>query len=259
MLGGLIAAGSSLLGGILGGKSAEKNAKRNIATQKEFAQHGVRWKVEDAKRAGIHPLYALGAQTPSFSPVSGGDPFSGLASAGQDLSRSIDSTRTGREKIDAYSKTVQKLSLQRMGLENELLSAQIARVRQAGNPPAMAGADPMLIEGQGNALISNQPLERVSSAPGAPHAEAGAVTDVGYTKTDAGGYAPVYSQDAKQRLEDDTLGMIAWNLRNRVLPTIVPGYGTPPPNVPLKEGHYWVYNPFRQEYEQRRGRYGLTW
>lgn len=30
------------------------------AIQREFAQQGIRWKVEDAKAAGLHPLYALG-------------------------------------------------------------------------------------------------------------------------------------------------------------------------------------------------------
>lgn len=44
------------------------NAQNN-ATQREFAQNGIQWKVEDAKKAGIHPLYALGASTasPSFA------------------------------------------------------------------------------------------------------------------------------------------------------------------------------------------------
>lgn len=40
----------------------------NIAYQKEFAKHGIQWRVEDAKNAGIHPLAAIGAQTTSFTP-----------------------------------------------------------------------------------------------------------------------------------------------------------------------------------------------
>lgn len=35
--------------------------------QREFAQHGIRWRVEDARAAGLHPLAALGMQ-----PVQGG-------------------------------------------------------------------------------------------------------------------------------------------------------------------------------------------
>lgn len=65
-LGSIISAGASLVGGILGNKSNQKIAEQNAALQKEFAQHGISWKVADAKRAGIHPLYALGSNGISF-------------------------------------------------------------------------------------------------------------------------------------------------------------------------------------------------
>lgn len=42
---------------------------QNMAMQKEFAQMGVRWRVEDAKAAGLHPLAALGVQPSQSSPV----------------------------------------------------------------------------------------------------------------------------------------------------------------------------------------------
>ena len=52
----------------------EMNAK-NAALQREFAQSGIQWKVADAKKAGLHPLAALGAQTASASPsYQAGDP-----------------------------------------------------------------------------------------------------------------------------------------------------------------------------------------
>jgi len=41
---------------------------QNIQLQKDFAQHGIRWRVEDAKAAGIHPLAAVGAAGASYSP-----------------------------------------------------------------------------------------------------------------------------------------------------------------------------------------------
>lgn len=44
--------------------------KENIELQREFAQHGISWKVDDAISAGIHPLAALGADTMSFTPSS---------------------------------------------------------------------------------------------------------------------------------------------------------------------------------------------
>lgn len=63
-----IAAGGALLGGAIGSKSNQKIADQNARLQKEFAQEGISWKVKDAKAAGIHPLYALGASTNAYSP-----------------------------------------------------------------------------------------------------------------------------------------------------------------------------------------------
>ena len=61
----LITGGASLLGGLIGRKSAKSTNRMNYMLQKEFAQKGIQWKVADAKAAGIHPLAALGAQTHS--------------------------------------------------------------------------------------------------------------------------------------------------------------------------------------------------
>lgn len=63
-----IGAVTSLFGGRKREESAEQANAANAAMQREFAQQGIQWRVADAKAAGIHPLYALGASTPSFSP-----------------------------------------------------------------------------------------------------------------------------------------------------------------------------------------------
>lgn len=65
----VIAGAAALAGGILAKDHGEDAAAADRASQREFAQHGVRWRVADAKAAGVHPLYALGASTPSYSPV----------------------------------------------------------------------------------------------------------------------------------------------------------------------------------------------
>lgn len=41
---------------------------QNYVWQKEFAQNGIQWRVEDAKNAGLHPLYALGGGGAAFAP-----------------------------------------------------------------------------------------------------------------------------------------------------------------------------------------------
>nr|WP_317315728.1 hypothetical protein [Limosilactobacillus mucosae] len=71
MIGGsLILAGSSLAGGIMNklfDDSSEIN-QQNYNNQKEFAQNSIQWRVNDAKKAGIHPLAALGTQGSYYTP-----------------------------------------------------------------------------------------------------------------------------------------------------------------------------------------------
>lgn len=250
MLPALISAGSSLVSGLMGASSAKKAAKQQYQQQKEFAQNGIQWKVDDAKKAGIHPLYALGANTTSYAPVSVGDtnPLSGLASAGQDLSRAVDATRSASGKVDAFTRTAQSLQLQRMGLENELLSSQIAKTRQGATPPMPTAGDRMLIDGQGNSpLVKTSPMARQSSSAEAPSQEAGAVSEMGYLRTPTG-WAPVMSKDAKDRSEDDVGAELAWSIRNRLIPEFAGGTFQPPADVKLQPGEYWRWNALTQEY-----------
>lgn len=141
LIGAGIAAGANLAGGYMSSQAAKENAQNNMYMQLAFARHGLKWKVQDAKEAGIHPLYALGASTSSYSPVSVGDTSlgSGLAAAGQDIGRALMATRSSGERGSAYNDVVQKLTLTRMGLENDLLASKIRVANQAGSPPAMPG------------------------------------------------------------------------------------------------------------------------
>lgn len=190
------------------------NAGKNRSMQKDFATHGIRWKVKDAKKAGIHPLYALGAQTTSFSPVSVGGATDAIASMGQDVSRAIDATRTQPEKLEAVSKTMQDLQIRRMGLENELLGAQIAKLRQTQSP-GLPSNNPGNLPGQGDAIVAKgtadarPPLSVGGSgwgtSPGTVNAE-----DV--TKR--------YGETVGDFLYPPVVGIADawWNLRNRFIP-----------------------------------------
>lgn len=154
-----MAIGEALLGaagGLVDTIFGRNTAEREYRAQKEFAKMGVRWKVEDAKAAGIHPLYALGANTMSYAPVSVGTDFAGM---GQNIGRAIDTMRTPAEKESAFNKTVEGLTLTRMGLENELLQSQIRVINQPGNGPGMPVA--RSIPGQG----STAPADTMSAGP----------------------------------------------------------------------------------------------
>lgn len=153
MIGAIIGAGASLLGGLLNRKSNEDAAEKNIAfqrenaarqeaLQREFAQSGIQWKTQDAIKAGIHPLYAMGANTVSYSPSTVGNVAtpdtsmgSAVASAGQDISRAMSATQSQATRETQFTKSVQDLTLTKMGLENELLASQIAKQRAQIGPP----------------------------------------------------------------------------------------------------------------------------
>lgn len=243
---------------------------RDERLQKEFAQQGIQWRADDARRAGIHPLAAMGAQTMSFSsnvgtpqwsspkvsPYAGASMGSAVAQAGQDISRAFQATRTEVQRQEAVNKTAQDLSLQRMGLENQLLASQIAKINQPATPPAFPSTQPRLIAGQGNSpLVKDEPLKRTLANPEAPSQEPAPVTDIGYTTTRTG-YAPVYSKDAKDRLEEDEGGMLAWNLRNRLMPSFGLNYNIPGNARQGENNNYYFFNPFTQEYVKKtfRGR-----
>lgn len=269
MLGAVISAVGGLASSFLSKSSSDKAnaqqaaiAQKNIALQKRFAKQGIRWKVEDAKRAGIHPLYALGAQTNSFAPVGVGSStpdWSGIAGAGQDIGRAIDATRTGAERATAYQQTVEDLTVQRMGLENQLLGAQIAKVTQAGQPPARPALDgSYFIDGQGLppgvSLTNDIPMKRNLMSPTNPGQEPGAIADIGWSKTMIGGlpaYNPTFSENMADRMDEDHFGSAAWTWRNRVLPSF--GVGQNPPPFPLPEGYdAWLYSPVYQAYRPYR-------
>lgn len=128
---GLISAGASMMGGQMGQisqnrarRAQEKLARENLAQQREFAQHGIRWKVEDAKQAGISPLAALGANTTSFSPIqtqSFPDSPMGksLANAGQNIGRAVAAQKTKNEL------RAEELQLQRLETENKISSVEL--------------------------------------------------------------------------------------------------------------------------------------
>lgn len=109
IIGAAIAGGASLLGGKKSSDEASQInaaqlafAREQMAFQKEMAQHGVRWRVEDAKAAGLHPLHAMGGILPSASPVSVDFQTSGagaaLSEAGQSIGRAVAAQMTPAER-----------------------------------------------------------------------------------------------------------------------------------------------------------------
>lgn len=238
----LIAGGAALLGGWMSSKSSKKqadnanrlqldNALRQEKLQKEFAQSGIQWRVEDAKKAGVHPLYALGAQTMSYSPTlvnpQVGDTSgiaAGFAQAGQEFGGAIQRSQDPARKIAAMQVTAQQLQLENMSLQNELLASQIAKLNAAPSPGIPVGDSDYLITGQGQTLTGpagalKEEFKRSPSRWGFNSQELATIPDVGFARTnEPGRFAMLPSSDAKQRMEDMIIPEIQWWIRNQLMP-----------------------------------------
>lgn len=101
LLGGSIAALGSIGGSALSAITGKSAGDREYGRQKEFAQNGITWRVEDAKRAGIHPLFAIGANTPTYSPQAAVGTDYGLSAAGQNIGRAIEAGQTAKQRHEA--------------------------------------------------------------------------------------------------------------------------------------------------------------
>lgn len=250
----LIAAGISAAGALAGSYLSSKSQAENIAQQqaasyaqqKEFAQNAIQWKVSDAQKAGIHPLYAMGAPTMSFAPsVVGGDTSigKGLSQAGQDVSRAL---LAGQSADQRTASAVGALQLERAGLENELLRSQIARSNQqlvATKP--LPGLDP-LIPGQGDSgTVKAEPLKVAPAHSQGPFSEGGAISDVGWARTPTG-IAPVPSKDVKERIEDNLIPETMWSFRNLFYPNVG---GGPRPPFDAGAGRKWQWSGAKQEWQ----------
>lgn len=170
--------GSSALGNLFSAKEAKKAWRRTLKLQdktsnqeyerqKEFAQMGIGWKVADAKAAGLHPLYALGAMPANYSPAmiqSPVEPSSGIgesmAEAGQSISRAMMATQTNDEKrmaqmaMEAHIANMAESDMRRQVLESERDRNYQEMMR--GITADIPSVTPMYEMGQSPALLPDQ-------------------------------------------------------------------------------------------------------
>ena len=242
-IGSAIGAAGSLLGGSIAAGNSEKVAQMNIDAQREFAQNGIRWKVDDAKKAGIHPLYALGASTQGFSPVSGYGGDYGISDAaanlGQGFARAQQAkmTKEEREKQEVRDAIQDMAALEDLNQKRRMNDAQIRladseifrnfalstnALRKTGLPPAMPGGLGGVIAGQGNSYATGQTTPEISSVvtseKGTPSVQAGSPPDVRFYRTLSGGRAPLPTEDAGDAMDAALGAGLQWSFRNNLVP-----------------------------------------
>lgn len=228
------------IGGIMSSNTASANRdaqfamnESNIAMQREFAQHGIRWKVADAQAAGVHPLFAMGASTPTFSPSqfmpvddnTGEIVARGLSSAGQDIGRAV---AAGQTKTERNNGITSALALERQQLENDLLRSQIVRnLGQVGPGFPRGGSGPLA--GMTNDVASPalgpakmEPTEVGTAAPGSPGLASGPYNPMVRFAVSPDGKG-FQSFPAKGLYSDEEITspmFLDWYVRNRLLPNV---------------------------------------
>lgn len=226
--GSVIGLAGDVIGGFMGSNNtASTNAanaeinRKNIALQREFAQHGIRWRVEDAKRSGIAPLAALGASTTSYSAATHGmerdESLPQMArNMGQDISRAVSATATVGEKL------LMQEQIKSAQLENEHKGLQIEQLRKTLGPP-----------GAGNSL----------SHPGSRGNTAEILQgSTWYWGPDGESIHLVPSDKVKQLIEDDAAQQTVFN--NAAAQAMMGGYQPGAEALPPGRNH-WKFDKKR--------------
>lgn len=240
------------VGSLFGKKgTSRKREADSYKIQAEASRADIAPRVQAYMDAGIHPLYGLGGQqfTPNPTNIDSGPSIGErLADAGQNVARAASAYQTREERAKVAQRDA--LSLERMSLENDLLRSQITSINASSNPSLPHGLSP--IDGQGDSgygySMNVNPMEVTASMRNQPHVEGGVTSDIGWVRT-KNGFAPVMSKDTKDKLEEDMIGSIGWNLRNRIMPSTAPPYKAP-------DGTAWTYDILRQEFYPRRKFFG---
>lgn len=177
-VGPAIQAGGEILGGIFGGSGEAKAAKAELAFARELNQNRVQWTVEDAKKAGIHPLAALGASSlggfamPQFvsGPGLGDSIGAGLSAIGRGVSSVYEQDEDALERE-------QDRRLQRELQDREHWQRSLDRTAMLNDPGRrLRGLQEELVKAQIAETMSRTMLMRQRAASiGGP--QAGAVTD----------------------------------------------------------------------------------
>lgn len=245
MLGALIGAGSSIIGGLMGQSSQNKQ----MALQKQFAKNAIQWKAADAQKAGISKLYALGANTTSYAPVPvGGGLGSGISEAGQNIGRAIDATASPAGRAGHLATELATAQLDGLKIDNdikrtELLSKSNLR-SQPGTGPAILDSETVPhIPGQGNSEVEIK--SKIAPSGYVPQKSFGVSPEIDMYRSKYG-YSPEVPQQLGESQESQPLSAAQWFIRNKLMPGLNDAYKTYP--YPPPEGHYWQFNPMFGEY-----------
>lgn len=128
-------------------------AQQQAQFQQDYVKNAMQWRVEDAKQAGVHPMAALGFQSPSYSPVStpsapnymDSSNFDTGSTFGQTVNNAVFAAKTQKQQLEAGQLSNRGLELQNQHLE--LTNMQLASDIQRASMTTKAKPD---VNGQGS-------------------------------------------------------------------------------------------------------------
>lgn len=133
----------------------------NVAVQKEFAQQGIRWRVEDAIAAGIHPLAALGANLVHPTPAAVGVADTGRRQLRSDLAKILgqDIRRAAAAKMTLLERRLLEARVRKEEADAQMGELNVLnKEREVYEIPALPSAsgslsDTLGIPGQGDSSV----------------------------------------------------------------------------------------------------------
>lgn len=131
--GDILNAGTNLFGIHEQNRFRESEERR----QYDFAQQGLQWRVADAQKAGVHPLFALGANLPASSPIQAD--FGAYDKMGQSLARAANA---GSDENTRLTNDLQRrllvAQIKKVNAEADVITGQMSRSQAVGNSPGTA-------------------------------------------------------------------------------------------------------------------------
>lgn len=152
---GALLSGLSSFGGLFGGGLSErKQMALQAQYNREVMQNQIQWRAEDARKAGVHPLYAMGAPAVSFSPQSIGteSTASKISTMGQNIGRAAMAYSDSKMRAitDAQQIKSNELDIKAKEIALAKSASDLAISRTGATVPLNSDT---LIPGQGNSSI----------------------------------------------------------------------------------------------------------
>nr|QJB19984.1 MAG: DNA pilot protein [Microvirus sp.] len=240
--------------------------EQNYQRQKEFAQMGLQWKVDDAKKAGLSPLFAVGGTGASFSP-------NPVAVAGNDGGQSISSALTRMSSSKDRALEEAQLALLKAQTDKEFAMSSYYNSEAArNNQAAMQSAPSPLVQGPmsiGAASVAPIAFDHVdmkadpqrSVMSGSP--QVGAATNPMFSRfraTEKGGFLDLpYSEEGPSESLEGlwnpvALGLTLYQNLSSIWDRLKPlmSYGNGPFRVPQEDSEYREAISGRHDYPAGR-------